>query len=66
MQVIGNNRIMVISKFEEYIDGGIAFSRLIIGSVRGDYARTRTAPKPTGLPDAHDEHGEDHHGVQIL
>jgi len=58
MQVIGNSRIMIIGKVADYIEGGKKSLLLTFSSVRGDYARTRSAPGQTGLPDPQDEHGK--------
>jgi len=66
MQAVGNSRIMTIGKVEEVEDGGIRFLKLIFDSARGIPARARSSTKPAGLPDAQDEHGEDHQGIKIL
>lgn len=58
MQAVGNSRIMTIGKVEEVEDGGIRFLKLTFDSARGIPARARPAPKPAGLPDAQDEHGD--------
>jgi hypothetical protein len=59
MRAIGNGRIFTFSKVETIMDGKTKFSKLVIGSVRGDYACTREANKLAGLPEAQDEHGKD-------
>lgn len=59
MRVLLNGTIFTIGSTEEVTDGGVHLLKLKFDSARGDFARARSAPKPTALPTTHNEAGKE-------